>query len=406
MNTIKLIIKKELTRVFSDKKLVISLFILPVALIIGMYALIGQMQDSMMNDIEEHTPIIYLKNEPEGFTDYIKTMGFQGEINIINPDESLDNYKQKIMDGKIDTVVVFEEDFLDKILNYNEGDSIPEIKTYYNPSEDYSNIARNQFVETVLMSYQKTLLSNRIGNLDNILVFNIDVEPETSIVMDEEKATGKYLGMMLPYFITIMLFAGAMSLGVDAITGEKERGTLASMLITPVKRSEIVMGKLLSLSILSCLSAAVYAVSMVIAMPRMLDNLSGGETEGVALKFSGVQMVQLLVIMLALVFLYVSIVSLVAVFAKTAKEASTYVTPMYILVIVAGMITMFQNGEGKLLYHAIPIYGSAVAIQKLLVNELPMIQFLTTIGSTVATAAILVFIITKAFNNERVMFNG
>lgn len=406
MNTIKLIIKKELTRVFSDKKLVISLFILPVALIIGMYALIGQMQNSMMNDIEEHTPMIYLKNEPEGFTDYIKTTGFQGETHIINPDESLDNYKQKIMDGKIDTVVVFEEDFLDKILHYNEGDSIPEIKTYYNPSEDYSNIARNQFVESVLMSYQKTLLSNRIGNLDNILVFNIDVEPETSIVMDEEKATGKYLGMMLPYFITIMLFAGAMSLGVDAITGEKERGTLASMLITPVKRSEIVMGKLLSLSILSCLSAAVYAVSMVIAMPRMLDNLSGGEAEGVALKFSGVQRVQLLVIMLALVFLYVSIVSLVAVFAKTAKEASTYVTPMYILVIVAGMITMFQNGDGELLHHAIPIYGSAVAIQKLLVNELPMIQFLTTIGSTVATAGILVFIITKAFNNERVMFNG
>lgn len=406
MNPIKLIIKKELTRVFSDKKLVVSLFILPVVLIIGMYALIGQMQQSMLNDIEEHIPVIYLQNEPEGFTDYINEAGFQSKIHKMDHNESINEYKQKIMDGKIDMVVVFEEGFLDKILDYKEGDSIPEVKTYYNPSEDYSNTARSQFVETVLMTYQKKLLGERIGNLDNITAFLVDVDPDTSIVMDEEKATGKFLGMILPYFITIMLFAGAMSLGVDAITGEKERGTLASMLITPVKRSKIVMGKLLSLTILSCMSAAVYAVSMVISMPMMLEDLSGGEAGGASITFNGIQIAQLLVIMLALVFLYVSIVSLVAVFAKTAKEANTYVTPMYILVIVAGMITMFQNGDGKFLSHIIPIYGSTVAIQELLMAELPATEFLATIGSTIVTAGILAFVITKAFNNERVMFNG
>ncbi|ROR25684.1 sodium transport system permease protein [Mobilisporobacter senegalensis] len=406
MKTINLIIKKELTRVFADKKLVVSLFVLPVVLIIGIYTLIGQMQKAMLNDIEKHTPIIYIQNEPEGFSDYIKTTGFDAEITGIKADDSLLDYKQKVMEGTIDTIVIFEEGFLDKIINYKEGDLIPEVKTYYNPSEDYSNKARNQFVETVLLTYQKQLLSGRIGNLNNILVFNIDLNPEESVIIDEEKATGKFLGMLLPYFITMMLFAGAMSLGVDAITGEKERGTLASMLITPIKRSEIVMGKLLSLTILSCMSAAVYAISMVIIMPMMLENLSGGETEGVVLTFSSIQIAQLLVIMLVLVFLYVSIVSLVAVFAKTAKEANTYVSPMYILVIVAGMITMFQKGDAGLFYHAIPIYGSAVAIQKLLIGELPVMAFLTTIGSTIVAAGLLVFIITKAFHSEKVMFNA
>lgn len=406
MNAITLIIKKELKRVFSDKKLVISLFIMPVLLIIGIYTLIGQMQKSFLNDIEEHTSIIYIQNGPEGFLEYIETIGFLGRITTIGINEDLDGYKKKIMDGEIDTLVVFEDDFLPKILNYKEGDGIPEVKTFYNPSEEYSSNTRNQFAETVLATYQKQLLSDRIGNLNNILVFNVDLNQEESIIMDEEKATGKYLGMLLPYFITIMLFAGAMSLGVDAITGEKERGTLASMLITPIKRSEIVMGKLLSLTILSCMSAAIYAISMVISMPMMLENLSGGEAEGVALTFSGMQIFQLLVIMLVLVFLYVSIVALVAVFAKTAKEANTYVSPMYIIVIVAGMLTMFQKGDASLIYHAIPIYGSAVAIQKLLVGELPTLVFLTTIGSTILFGGILVFIITRAFNNEKVMFNG
>lgn len=406
MNAITLIIKKELTRVFTDKKLVISLFIMPVLLIIGIYTLIGQMQKSLLDDIEEHTPIIYMQNEPEGFLNYIEKSGFVGKINLVKKNEDVDVYKKHIMDGTIDTLVVFEEGFLDKILNYKEGDAIPEVKTFYNPSEDYSSTARNQFVETVLSVYQKQLLSDRIGNLNNILVFNTDLNPENSIIIDEEKATGKFLGMLLPYFITIMLFAGAMSLGVDAITGEKERGTLASMLITPIKRSKIVMGKLLSLTILSCMSAAVYAISMVITMPMMLGNISRGEAEGVAITFSSLQVLQLLVIMLTLVFLYVAIVALVAVFAKTAKEANTYVSPMYIIVIVAGMITMFQKGDANFLYHAIPIYGSAVAIQKLLVGELSIIVFLTTIGTTILFAGVLVFIITKAFNSEKVMFNA
>lgn len=406
MNGISNIIKKELTRVFMDKKLVISLFILPVLLIVGVYALIGQLQASFLNNIEEHTPIIYIQNEPEGFDEYIGSTGFTADIEYMKVTDDTKEIKNKIIEGTIDAFVVFEGGFLNKTTNYKEGDAIPEVKTYYNPSEEYSSLARNSFVEMVINSYQKKLLSQRIGNLDNIIVFNVDLDPSSSIILDEEKATGRLLGIMLPYFITMMLFAGAMSLGVDAITGEKERGTLASMLITPLKRSEIVMGKLLSLTILSCMSAAIYAIAMIIAMPMMLESLSGGEKSGVSLQFSAVQMIQLLAIMLSLVFLYVCIVALVAVFAKTAKEASTYVTPIYILVIVAGMITMFQNGDAKQIHFAIPIYGSAVSIQALLVGELSTVPFLTTIGSTVGTSLLIAFIITKAFNSERVMFNA
>lgn len=406
MNSVATIIKKELTRVFTDKKLVFSLFIMPVILMIGIYSLIGKLQASMMDDIQEHISNVYVQNAPEGFVDFMGSVGYHGNVKYLELGEDVEGVKKDILDGKVDTLIVFEEGFLEKVESYSEGDKNPEVKTYYNPSEDYSSMARNQILEIVINPYQKYLLSNRIGNLDNIIVFQVDIDPESSIIMDEEKATGKALGMMLPYFITMMLFAGAMGLGVDAITGEKERGTLASMLITPLKRSEIVMGKIISLSILSCLSAAIYAISLIISMPMMFGSLSNGEAEGIALRFSVIQIVQLLVIMLTLVLLYVSIVSLVAVFAKTAKEASTYVSPIYIVVIVAGMITMFQKGEASLVYHAIPIYGSAVAIQKLLIGNLPVDIFIATIGSTLIVVVLLITIITSAFNSEKVMFNA
>ena len=407
MNGMKYIIKKELTRVFSDKKLVISLFLLPAVLIIGLYYFMGQMQTSMMDDVEKHLSTIYIQNEPESFKEVISSTDFVGDIQYIEQDTDLSEIKDGILNGTTDLLVVFEVDFLNKIENYTSGGVIPEVKTFYNTSEEYSSAARSNFLTQVLSVYQQQLLADRFGDLGQLTVFQIDVDPDSSIIIDNEKATGKLFGMLLPYLITFMLFTGAMSLGVDAITGEKERGTMASMLLTPLKRKDIVLGKLLSLSILSCMSAAVYAVAMISAMPIMLKSLSGEAIEGLSIKFTAVQIVELLAIMLTLVYLYVAIVSFVAVLARTAKEANTYVSPIYILVIVAGMITMFTgNGVKPLTMYAIPVYGSAISIQGILMGELTLAQFGATIGGTLVLAFLFTFLIIKAFNSEKIMFNA
>ncbi|MDF2473744.1 MAG: putative rane protein [Anaerocolumna sp.] len=403
----KQIIKKELNRVFTDKKLIVSLFILPAVLVVGMYFFIGKMQTAMIDDIENHISSVYIQNEPEGFRDIVEISGFSANIQYMNEKEDVTEIKNGILNGTTDLLVVFEDDFLNKVENYNAGGNIPDVKTFYNPSEEYSGTARNNFLTQVLGIYQQQLLIERFGDLSQLTAFTIDAGPEESEIVDNEKATGKIAGTLLPYFITLMLFSGAMSLGVDAITGEKERGTMASMLLTPLKRKEIVLGKLFSLSILSSLSAAIYAIAMIISIPALLKNLTGGDQEGFNLSFTPVQMIELLAIMLSLVFLYVSIVSLAAVLARTAKEAATFVSPLMIIVMLAGMITMFTgNGVRQLITYAIPVYGSAISIQDLLVGELSLAKFGLTIGGTIAVALILVALIVRAFNSEKVMFNA
>ena len=407
MNGIIYIIKKELTRVFSDKKLIVSLFVLPVVLLCGMYIFMGKMQVSMMNDIEQHISTIYLQNAPEGFQEVISSLDYDADIKYLEPTMETERIKEGILKGDIDLLVVFEEDFLNNIKTYEDGGVIPEVKTYYNNSEEYSDSARTNFITQVLEVYRQQLLTERIGDLEQLAIFQIDKNPQSSIIVDSKRASGKLFGTLLPYFITFMLFVGAMSLGVDAIAGEKERGTMASMLLTPLKRRDIVLGKLISLSILSSLSAAVYAVTMIIAMPIMLNGLSGEELGGISLSFSIVQVIELFAIMISLVYLYVSIVSLAAVLAKTTKEASSYVTPIYIIVLAAGMVTMFTGNSEKVLgMYAIPVYGSAISIQSLLMGELTLTQFGITVGGTVLLAVILTGLITRAFNSEKIMFNA
>lgn len=406
MNGTQNIIKKELTRVFTDKKMIFSLFILPAIMIIGMYSLMGALVTNMMKDIESHIPVVYIQNAPEDFEDVIQQAQFDAKINYIISEEEIGHIKDGILDGSIDLLVAFEEGFRDKINTYqNIGDPIPEVKTYYNPAEDYSGAARNNFVENVLNAYQQSILTERLGNMEQLQVFYIDKDPTTSIIVDEKKADGKILSMLLPFLINIMLFSGAMSLGVDAITGEKERGTLSSMLVAPIKRSEIVFGKLVSLAILSSISAAVYAISIVVAMPLLMGGFAG-EQMNINLSFTPIEILQLFAIMIILVYLYVALVALVAVIAKTSKEASTYVMPIYIVVMLGSVMTYMGSGQSNLKYFLIPVYNSAICLQNILMGELTFAQFGLTIGTTAFLAALVTGLITKAFNSEKIMFNA
>jgi sodium transport system permease protein len=407
MNGTKIIVKKELARVLNDKKLVFSLFILPAIMIIGMYSLMGTLLSNMMDDIEEHIPWVYIQNAPEDFNEVLNATQFQANIQFLDADDSIDELKNDVLKGKTDLIIVFDKGFQDTIASYKDaGDPIPEIKTYYNSAEDYSAAARDNFETTVLKAYQNSILASRLGNMEQLQVFYIDKDPSTSNIVDEKKQDGRMLGMLLPFLINIMLFAGAMGLGVDAITGEKERGTLSSMLVSPIKRGEIVFGKLISLAILSSISAAVYSVSIVAAMPLLMNGLTDGALGGMSLKFTPVEMLQLLVIMIVVVYLYVSMVALVAVLAKTAKEANTYVMPLYILVMLGSIMTYSGSGDSRVSTFFIPIYNSAVSIQNLLMGELSMAQFGATVGTIVLLAAFITSLITKAFNSEKIMFNA
>lgn len=401
----KNIFKKELMRVFSDKKMIFSLFILPAIVMIGVYSLMGTMMNKLESDIEEHVSVTYVQNAPEDFKELAAQVGYDtaAEIKYVASDasaEEIQQIKDDILNGDVDLFVVFDKEFLSKAQAYqNAGDPIPSVKLAYNSTMNYSTAARSMFNAMVLDVYETNLLQNRFGNLDLLTVFN----SEDELIINEDKANGAMLAGMLPYFIIMMLFAGAMGLCVDAIAGEKERGTMATMLLSPVKRSSIVFGKLFGLSILSALSSVVYAASMIVAMPMMMGDMGMGE-----ISFSVLQIVELLGIMVSLVLFNVCILCLISVFAKNSKEASAYVTPVYMVVIVLGMLTMFNVGgtAPSTPSYAIPIYGSSLAIQAVASNELTLAQFGLSVAGNIICVLVMVVAITKVFNNEKIMMNA
>lgn len=403
MSGIKHIFSKEITRVFKDKKMIFSTFLLPVLIMVAIMAIVNNLVGSMMEDIEEHNPIVYIQNEPDSFKEFLKMGEFKYEIREIASKEARSRAEGEILEGSADLIVEFPEGFEKRIADYQQGDEIPQIKTYYNPSEDYSQAAYNEVSEGTLEGYRQALLSQRVGDLSKIMVFTVNSDNEDMVIQDEEKAGGKAFGMMLPYFITILLFAGALGIGADMIAGEKERGTMASLLVSPVKRSSIALGKVFSLMVISGLSSLVYVVVMVIFAPVMMDSMTGADGNGLNLQLNAQQIVMMGVLLVAIAFLYSAVIALLSVFAKSTKEANSYVMPVYMVVLVVGLLTMFQTGGGDLKTYFIPIYNNAMALQGILTRELTMGQYLVTLAETLILGAVFTGAIVRAFESEKIM---
>jgi len=412
MNGMSIIIKKELKRVFGDKKLVFSMFILPAIIMIALYGIMGFMIGKMNSDIEENVNRVYVVNADDRMKNAITASGFDktNDITYFNEDEykaKEQDIRDEILNGDAQLVVYLDKDFNQKFTSYTDSTSpVPQIKLSYNTTENYSQNTYGMFATGVLEIYRTGLLQERVGSLDVLNVFDL----EDDIIEKEEKANSRFISMMLPYMIVIMLFAGAMSVGVDAMAGEKERGTLASMLLSPVNRTAIAGGKIIAMMILSGLSAIVYVVSMMIAMPVM-SAMGGGESEMAGgfggLSLSLVEGLQLAAIMLALVFLFVAIISFMAIRAKDTKAASSLISPIYIVVMVAGMLTMFMSGkEVPITRYFIPVYGNAVAIKDICNGELVATNFLASLAGTVIIAILLTIGIARAFDDEKIMFNA
>ncbi|PKM55479.1 MAG: hypothetical protein CVU98_12350 [Firmicutes bacterium HGW-Firmicutes-3] len=401
------IVKKELKRVFSDRRLVFSAFILPAVGIYILYSLMGTMMGEMFEDRDQHQSIVHVYEAPTSFLDYYENHKDDLGMKMTFDHDDFEADLVGVKDGDIDLVVMFEEGFDQKIMDYQDLVQVPEVKTYFNPSEDYSYPARNKFVMQLLEGYELAMLGERFGNENYAKAFMVDVTNDESEVMDESKAMGIGLSMILPMLIAILLFAGAMGIGLDTIAGEKERGTMATLLMTPVNRETIAMGKLIGLAIVAFVSAACSFIAIMASLPNVGGMLSGGRDISItSLSFTVFQYVQLLIIMLVLVGMYVGLICITSVRAKSIKEAGTYVSPIYMIVMFASFSTMFTTGEPALIQFAIPILGNVLAIKQLFMFQLGMDAFLLSTIVSIVITGILILMITRSFNNEKVMLNA
>lgn len=383
------IMKKELARFFGDKRTVAGV-LLPGVMIYVLYSFMGTAMGSVFGVEEDYVPSIQAVRLPQSIAALADSAGMaltEGE------EAGLPAAMDQVAGQELDLLVVFPEDFDQAVADYSvaSGEPAPHVEIYYSSVSTASQSAYMAF--TGLLDSYESLLANK---------FDVNAGEGVYDLATAEESTGALFAMLMPMLLMMFLYSGCSAVAPESIAGEKERGTIATMLVTPIRRSDIAVGKILALAVITVLSGASSALGTILSLP----NLMGGAAGEMDANIYGVRdYLFLAAVILSTVLLLVTLVALLSAFAKTVKEAQTYAVPLMILVMVLGITGMFGGGASQnLAVYAIPLYNSVQCIVGIFSFSLQGQAVALTAAVNGAATLLGVFVLTRMFNSEGIIF--
>ena len=381
------IFKKEISRFFKDRRTLVAL-IMPGILIYIVYSLMGgAMTDAFVTD-EEYKPRIAIVDLPASVGSIID--GEAVELTFVDED-GIDEVKERIKGEESDILVIFPKDFDELVAQYSPSGNTPapNVEIYYNSTSTDSTTAYTYMV-TLLDVYESSMTNK----------FDVNMGGVYDLASDEDM-TSMIFSMIMPMLLVMLLFSGCMAVAPESIAGEKERGTIATLLITPTKRSHIAIGKILALSVMALISGASSTLGVVLSLPKLM----GSEMQLDGSVYGVTDYLMLAIVILSTVLVFVTLISIISAYAKSVKEASSYVTPLMIVSMLIGLSGMFGEVASNTALYVIPIYNSVQSMIGIFSFSASITNMLVTVATNIAVTAIGVFVLTRMFNSERIMFN-
>jgi len=226
-------------------------------------------------------------------------------------------------------------------------------------------------------------------------------------------ATGEPVGRLilsrlLPYFLVLAILLGAMNLGAEITAGEKERGTIATLLVSQLKRTEIVVGKFLAVLTVSLVSSILSAVGLMVGLRFFGSGFTAAAAAGGTSGFTlgATQLGWMLVILVPLAVLIAALVMIVGSYARNQREASTLLIPVYMVIVLVGMSSMTGGAALVGARYYIPVAGALFALQEVILGELPTAHLLATLTANAVVGALLIAASVRLFRREEILFRS
>jgi len=371
----------------------IMMTILPAVLIYVVYSFMGTMMANVLAPDEDHKPRIYAINPPDSITQIAQNAGVSIISTHTNEAEGL---KEMIIQREADILVIFPPDFDALVEDYDVQTATgpaPNIEIYFISTEPNSHGIYTQIV--AMLDMYEASLANK---------FDINRDISNADLASAEDISANIISTLMPMLLMIFLYSGCMGLALESITGEKERGTLATLLVSPLKRSQLAIGKILSLAALSFLSGSITAGATILSLPKLMGG--GAEAMIDANIYSITDYALLALVILTVLLLMTAMLSIVSAFCKTVKEAGQAAMPLMIIVMLVGVSGMFGGGAHvEPIYYMIPLYGSVQSMSGIFSLEYSTLNIIIASVCSLVYACLGGFILAKMFNSEKIMFS-
>jgi len=374
------IIKKELRDVIRDKKTLIMMIVVPIVLFPIFFGIMLTMQEDMMNVEEEvYNTIGFAFETDEAMNTIIEEMEIQKQTG------TEEEFKEKLTNGEINAYITLKES---------------EFTIYYTEQDTYG-LATLELAYELLAGYTQSIQSQMLTSEGLIPeeIFNVYTVKEED-VSNRDAYTEMILGMV-PSFILMSATLTAIFSAIDMTAGEKERGTLETLLTFPIKNSDIITGKFLATTICTVVSSLLGFSSMYAVLYYMSGKL---ET------FSGMELLSVKSIILVLIIFVVfsMLVSALAIViaskAKSFKEAQNSSQPLSFLCLVPMFISMMEI-ELNTTLALIPFVNVSLLINQILANAVNMQYFMIMVVSNIVFIYIILKAISKLYKSDKILFS-
>lgn len=441
ISNVKLILMRELRDQLRDRRTLFTIAVLPLLL----YPLLGMAFLQVAQFTQQHPTKIWVIGANELAEDpvLIRDGAFPPELCLsldvsdllqleleedrqrLGEDDDPDTAaREAVQDGEFDAVIYFPPDFREQLEQFRDrlpdratpvGDvlnkaviKVPSPRIYYDTARDESRIAHDR-VSSVLQNWREEIGRMNLEKSQMPLAVARPFELLRNDVAVEEQRRAAIWSKILPFIVFIWALTGAFHPAIDLCAGEKERGTLETLLCSPAGRTEIVLGKLLTVLIFSVATSLLNLASMGFTGTFILGRLQAFEGNMLGVHLGPPPLVAtgwLILALIPLAALFSALSLAIAALARSAKEGQYYLMPLLLIMMPLMMLPMLPAVRLDLGTALIPVTGMMLLLQSLMEAEYAeaLNYALPVIGVTVLCCLLAVRWAVDQFNNESVLF--
>jgi sodium transport system permease protein len=395
MSIIVSIFKKELIDVLRDRRTLMFMVVIPI--LITPLLIIGSIkfQEYQNKKSEEKIlKIAYINESEDSLTKEL--LSDQKGVKIIEG-VKLDSIESYIKSDSLQGGLYLGKGFLKKIKTNSSGD----VKIYYKSSDLMSKSKKR--MQAALDIYKGKIIAERLKklNVDGQILEPITI---TNIDMATAKETmGKAIGGFIPYVLVMFIFLGAMYPAIDLGAGEKERGSLETLLSSPATKFEITMGKLLVVSLTGIVSGLVSVLGISSSL-FFIDKIPVQIQETILELINPFMIFSIIILMIPIAIFFASMLLSISFYARSFKEAQSLMGPLNMVIIVPLFLSL---GPGMEMDHAtalMPLINVGLLTKEILAGSVELIYFIETLFSLLFCAAIGIWFSVFWFKKENTIF--
>lgn len=402
-----LIFKKELLELVRDRKTLFFMIALPLLIFPLIIGVMIYVTSQVQSDAQSKT-LNYAVSGANYAPELMSQLQAVDSLRLVELDADIsdvDTAKQAIKQGDVDFVLQIPSNYSNNILEAGQ------ITINIVLNEAQFNRARSRLLkitdEIEKNNKRAAFASLNVDELMQQALIN-PIVVENVNVADSREQTGSLIGGLVPYLVFILCLQGAMLPAADIGAGEKERGTLETLLLSPVSRINIVLAKFLTIGTAGVTTALITVMSIAVWGIVALQFAPPGKGIDMLAEFArSIDWLDFMLIFLMLIPVVATFASLLltlSIYARSFKEAQGYMNPLIIFLFFPVLLAIIPGIELKGVWAWVPLTNVALAIKELIKGTMDYVQLISIFGSSVLLAGGLLAFCVYWFNQEKVLF--